>query len=116
MAEIFRAGIEAVPRGQVEAARSLGLSPWMTARYVVLPQALRIVVPPLGNEFIAMFKDTSLLSILSVRDITQRAREFQASTFQTFPPYNTVAMLYIALTLAASSLVKWVERRTSWGK
>ena len=116
MAEIFRAGIEAVPRGQVEAARSLGLGPWMTARYVVLPQALRIVVPPLGNEFIAMFKDTSLLSILSVRDITQRAREFQASTFQTFPPYNTVAMLYIALTLAASSLVKWVERRTSWGK
>lgn len=116
MAEIFRAGIEAVPRGQVEAARSLGLSPWMTARYVVLPQALRIVVPPLGNEFIAMFKDTSLLSILSVRDITQRAREFQASTFQTFPPYNTVAMLYIGLTLAASSLVKWVERRTSWGK
>jgi polar amino acid transport system permease protein len=116
MAEIFRAGIEAVPRGQVEAARSLGLGPWMTARYVVLPQALRIVVPPLGNEFIAMFKDTSLLSILSVRDITQRAREFQASTFQTFPPYNTVAMLYIALTLAASSLVKWVERRTSWGR
>jgi len=116
MAEIFRAGIEAVPRGQVEAARSLGLGPWMTARYVVLPQALRIVVPPLGNEFIAMFKDTSLLSILSVRDITQRAREFQASTFQTFPPYNTVAMLYIALTLAASSLVKWVERRTSWDK
>ena len=116
MAEIFRAGIEAVPRGQIEAARSLGLGPWMTARYVVLPQALRIVVPPLGNEFIAMFKDTSLLSILSVRDITQRAREFQASTFQTFPPYNTVAMLYIALTLAASSLVKWVERRTSWGK
>lgn len=115
MAEIFRAGIEAVPRGQVEAARSLGLSPWMTARHVVLPQALRIVVPPLGNEFIAMFKDTSLLSILSVRDITQRAREFQASTFQTFPPYNTVAMLYIALTLAASSLVKWVERRTRWG-
>jgi len=115
MAEIFRAGIEAVPRGQVEAARSLGLGPWLTARYVVLPQALRIVVPPLGNEFIAMFKDTSLLSILSVRDITQRAREFQASTFQTFPPYNTVAMLYIALTLAASSLVKWVERRMSWG-
>ncbi len=116
MAEIFRAGIEAVPRGQVEASRSLGLGSWATARYVVLPQALRIVVPPLGNEFIAMFKDTSLLSILSVRDITQRAREFQASSFLTFQPYNTVALLYIGLTLAASSLVKWVERRTSWGR
>jgi polar amino acid transport system permease protein len=116
MAEIFRAGIEAVDKGQIEAARSLGLGAWPTARYVVLPQALRIVVPPLGNEFIAMFKDTSLLSILSVRDITQRAREFQASTFQTFPPYNTVALLYIGLTLAAASLVKWVERRTTWGR
>jgi polar amino acid transport system permease protein len=114
MAEIFRAGIEAVPSGQREAARSLGLGPWQTTRYVVLPQALRIVVPPLGNEFIAMLKDTSLLSILSVRDITQRAREFQASTFMTFPPYNTVALLYIGLTLAASSLVKWVERRAAW--
>jgi polar amino acid transport system permease protein len=114
MAEIFRAGIEAVPAGQREAARSLGLGPWQTTRYVVLPQALRIVVPPLGNEFIAMLKDTSLLSILSVRDITQRAREFQASTFMTFPPYNTVALLYIGLTLAAASLVKWVERRSTW--
>jgi polar amino acid transport system permease protein len=114
MAEIFRAGIQAVPVGQREAARSLGLSPWQTTRYVVMPQALRIVVPPLGNEFIAMLKDTSLLSILSVRDITQRAREFQASTFMTFPPYNTVALLYIGLTLAASSLVKWVERKSTW--
>lgn len=114
MAEIFRAGIEAVPKGQVEAARSLGLSTGQTNLFVVLPQALRIVVPPLGNEFIAMFKDTSLLSVLSVRDITQRAREFQAASFMTFPPYNTVAVLYIALTLAASSLVKWVERRSAW--
>lgn len=114
MAEIFRAGIEAIPHGQVEAARSLGLNAFQTARFVVLPQALRIVVPPLGNEFIAMLKDTSLLSVLSVRDITQRAREFQAATFQVFPPFNTVAMLYIGLTLAASSLVKWLERRTAW--
>jgi polar amino acid transport system permease protein len=116
MAEIFRAGIEAIPRGQTEAARTLGLTSAQTARYVILPQALRIVVPPLGNEFIAMLKDTALLSILSVRDITQRAREFQASSFLTFPPYNTVAILYIGLTLAASSLVKWVERRTAWGR
>jgi len=114
MAEIFRAGIEAIGRGQTEAARSLGLSTWQTARFVVLPQALRIVVPPLGNEFIAMLKDTSLLSVLSVRDITQRAREFQAANFEVFPPFNTVAILYIILTLMASSVAKTAERRTSW--
>ena len=114
MAEIFRAGIEAVSSGQIEASRSLGLSNWQTARHVVLPQALRIVVPPLGNEFIAMLKDTSLLSVLSVRDITQRAREFQASTFEVFPPFNTVAVMYIVLTLMASSLAKTAERRSRW--
>lgn len=112
MAEVFRAGFEAIPRGQVEAARSLGLSGWQTTRYIILPQALRIVIPPLGNEFIAMLKDTSLLSVLSVRDITQRAREYQSSHFQVFEPFNTVALLYIGLTLAASSLIKWVERRS----
>jgi His/Glu/Gln/Arg/opine family amino acid ABC transporter permease subunit len=111
MAEIFRAGIEAIPKGQFEAARSLGLNGWQTAFYVVLPQALKIVIPPLGNEFIAMLKDTSLLSILSVRDITQRAREFQSSNFIVFAPFNTVAILYISLTLASSSLVKFIERR-----
>jgi len=116
MAEIFRAGIEAIGKGQTEAARSLGLSNWQTARHVILPQALRIVVPPLGNEFIAMLKDTSLLSALSVRDITQRARELQASNFEVFPPFNTVAILYIVLTLMASSLAKTVERRSSWNR
>ena len=111
MAEIFRAGIEAVPKGQVEAAHSVGLSRWQTARLVVLPQAIRIVIPPLGNEFIAMLKDTSLLSILSVRDLTQRTREFQSSSFLPFAPFNTAAMVYVVVTLAASSLLKWAERR-----
>ena len=113
MAEIFRAGIEAVPKGQVEAARTLGLDRWQTARLVILPQALRIVIPPLGNEFIAMLKDTALLSILSVRDSTQRMREFQASSFLPFAPFNTAAILYVVLTLAAASLLKWLERRTT---
>ncbi|MHA1567269.1 MAG: amino acid ABC transporter permease [Alphaproteobacteria bacterium] len=112
MAEIIRAGIEAIPRGQIEAARSIGMSRWHTSRLVVLPQALKIVIPPLGNEFIAMLKDTSLLSILSVRDLTQRTREFQAASFLPFAPFNTVAILYVVLTLAASSMLKWVERRT----
>ena len=112
MAEIFRAGIEAIPRGQIEAARSVGLSRWQTARFIILPQAIRIVIPPLGNEFIAMLKDTSLLSILSVRDLTQRTREFQSSSFLPFAPFNTAAIVYVVLTLAASSLLKYAERRT----
>ncbi len=116
LAEIFRAGIEAVPHGQREAARTLGLSGRQTARFVVLPQALRIVTPPLGNEFIAMLKDSSLLSILGVRELTQLTREYQAANFQVFPPFNSVAVLYIALTLVASSLLKWLERRTKYGR
>lgn len=112
MAEIFRAGINAVPTGQIEAARSLGLNRWHVARFVVLPQALKIVIPPLGNEFIAMLKDTSLLSILSVRDITQRMREFQAASFLPFAPFNSAAILYVFLTLAAASLLKSIERRS----
>ncbi|KZK82347.1 Glutamine transport system permease protein GlnP [Pseudovibrio sp. Ad13] len=111
MAEIFRAGILAVPKGQIEAARSLGLSRWKVARFVVLPQALSIVIPPLGNEFIAMLKDTSLLSILSVRDVTQRMREFQASSFLPFAPFNSAAILYVVLTLGAASIIKSIERR-----
>ena len=80
---------------------------------MILPQAIRIVIPPLGNEFIAMLKDTSLLSILSVRDVTQRMREFQSSSFLPFEPFNTAATLYVGLTLAASSFLKWIERRSN---
>ncbi len=116
LAEIFRAGIEAVPRGQIEAARSLGLSTWQMARFVILPQALRVVVPPLGNEFIAILKDTALLSILSVRDVTQRMREFQSASFLPFAPYNTVGIFYILLTLMAASGIKWIERRYDAGR
>jgi polar amino acid transport system permease protein len=116
MAEIFRAGIEAIPRGQVEAARSLGLTASQTARYVTLPQAVRIVLPPLGNEFIAMLKDTALLSVIGVGDVTQKAREYGAATLNLFPPYNSAAVVYIVLTLAASSLLKSLERRAAWAR
>jgi polar amino acid transport system permease protein len=111
LAEIFRSGINAVPSGQLEAARSLGLNGWKTARLIVLPQAFRIIIPPLGNELIAILKDTSLLSILSIRDITQRMREFQSASFLPFAPYNSAAIFYILLTLAAASLVSTVERK-----
>lgn len=116
MAEIFRAGISAIPKGQTEAARSLGLNGWQTARYIVLPQAIKIVIPPLGNEFIAMLKDTALLSVISVRELTQRTREFQSNTFILFPTFNTAAIIYIVLTLAASSLVNWLEKKTDTGE
>lgn len=111
LAEIFRSGINAVPSGQIEAARSLGLSRWATARHVILPQAFRIIIPPLGNEFIAILKDTSLLSILSIRDITQRMREFQSASFLPFAPYNSAAIFYVLLTLVAASLVASIERK-----
>ena len=111
LAEIFRSGINAIPAGQIEAAASLGLNRWQTARLVILPQAFRIVIPPLGNELIAILKDTSLLSILSIRDITQRMREFQSASFLPFAPYNSAAILYILLTLAAASLISLIEKK-----
>jgi polar amino acid transport system permease protein len=111
LAEIFRSGINAVPVGQLEAARSLGLTRWQTARHVVIPQAFRIVIPPLGNEFIAILKDTSLLSILSIRDVTQRMREFQSASFLPFAPYNSAAIFYLLLTLVAASLIASIERK-----
>lgn len=111
LAEIFRAGIAAVPPGQIEAARSLGLTRWQTARLVVIPQAFKIVIPPLGNEFIAILKDTSLLSILSIRDVTQRMREFQSASFLPFAPYNSAAIFYLLLTLVAASLIAAIERK-----
>ena len=116
MAEIFRAGIEAIPKGQFEAARALGLNGWQMARHVVLPQAITIVLPPLGNEFIAMLKDTALLSVIGIGDVTRKAREFGASTLNLFPPYNTAAVIYVALTLTASSMLSWLERRAKVGR
>lgn len=111
LAEIFRAGIEAIPRGQIEAAKSLGMSGWLVGRRIIIPQAIQIVIPALSNEFIAILKDTSLLSILSVRDVTQRMREFQSASFLPFAPFNAAAILYVVLTLAAASALKSIERR-----
>ena len=111
MAEIFRAGIEAVPKGQLEAAKSLGLSNWQAVRRVILPQAIKIVIPPLGNDFIAMFKDTALISVIGTQDIFRLAREIASRDFNSLPPFNTVAVLYIVLTLGASAVLRWLEKR-----
>jgi len=115
LAEIFRAGIEAVPKGHLEAAWSLGLSRWATFRLIVLPQAIRIVLPPLGNDFVAMIKDSALVSALGVQDITQLGKVYSASTFLFFETYNVVAFLYLAMTLSLSLMVRGLERRLRRG-
>jgi polar amino acid transport system permease protein len=110
IAEIFRAGIEAVGRGQIEAARSLGLSRWNCFRLVIFPQALRTILPPLGNDFVSMVKDSALVSALGVQDITQLGKLSASSSFLFFETYNVVAFLYLTMTISLSLLVRWLER------
>jgi polar amino acid transport system permease protein len=111
LAEIFRAGIQSIGKGQTEAARSLGMSTAQSMRYVILPQAIRNVLPALGNDFVAMVKDSSLVSVLAVRDITQIARLYGGSTFRFREAYSTLAVMYLTLTVMLSIVVQAVERR-----
>jgi polar amino acid transport system permease protein len=111
LAEIFHAGIEAVPKGQLEAASSLGLKRRKVYRLIILPQALRTVLPPLGNDFVAMIKDSALVSALGVQDITQLGKVYSASTFLFFETYNVVAFLYLVMTLSLSLMVRSLEQR-----
>ena len=111
ISEIFRAGIESIGRGQMEAARSLGMTYGQAMRHVILPQAIRNVLPPLGNDFIAMLKDSSLVSVLGVQDITQLGKIYSASTFRFFETYNVVAFLYLVMTVGLALLVRGLERR-----
>ena len=111
IAEIFRAGIESISRGQMEAARSLGMSYPKAMRHVILPQAIRTVLPPLGNDFIAMLKDSALVSVLGVQDITQFGKVYAASTFRFFETYNVVAYLYLVMTVGLALLMRGMEKR-----
>lgn len=111
LSEIFRAGIEAVPTGQLEAARALGLKPRQIFRKIVAPQAFRIVLPPIGNDFVAMIKDSALVSSLGVQDITQIGKVYSAATFKFFETYNVVAFLYLTMTISLSLIVRALERR-----
>ncbi|HVW93592.1 MAG TPA: amino acid ABC transporter permease [Devosia sp.] len=111
IAEILRAGIEGVDPGQVEAARALGLRPWPIFRKVVAPQAFRLVLPPLGNDFVSMIKDSALVSALGVQDITQLGKVYSSGTFKFFETYNVVAFLYLVMTIGLSLLVKLLEAR-----
>lgn len=110
-AEVFRAGIQSIERGQIEASRALGLSWFKTMRYVVLPQAIRRVLPPLGNDFISMLKESSLVGVLGVQEIWQLSKKYTGTTFLYTETYNTVAFLYLSITLILSMGVKYLEQR-----
>jgi polar amino acid transport system permease protein len=111
LAEIFRAGIQSIGKGQMEAARSLGMSYGQAMRYIILPQAIRNVLPALGNDFVAMLKDSSLVSVLAVRDITQVAKVYTGKSFRYHEAYITLVMMYLTMTVVLSSLVRVLERR-----
>ncbi|MEE1130698.1 MAG: amino acid ABC transporter permease [Caryophanon sp.] len=112
-AEIFRAGIQAVPKGQMEAARSLGLTHSQAMRKVILPQAFRRMIPPLGNEFIALLKDSSLVMVIAAPDILYVSKII-AGTYQRFwEPYIFAALIYLVLTYAVTKLVAYIEKRTN---
>ncbi len=111
LGEIFRAGIQSIPRGQMEAAIALGLSRGQAMWRIILPQTVKVVLPPLGNEFIALLKDSSLVSVLAVSDLLRRGREFASRTFEYFEAYTVVALVYLVLTLFFSRLVALMEER-----
>lgn len=113
MGEIFRAGIESIPKGQMEAARSLGMTSPQAMRHVILPQAFKTILPPIGNEFVALLKDSSLVSILAVSDLLRRGREFASESFTYFETYTMVALVYLVITLFLSKLVSIMEERIS---
>lgn len=114
MGEVFRAGIMAIPKGQTEAARSLGFNRFQTMFLIILPQAWRTILPPVGNECIAMLKDTSLVSILAVPDIMQSARSFAGTTFLYFETYTVLALIYLIITLILSKCVSHMEGRLNY--
>jgi len=112
-AEIIRAGIETLHKGQMEAARSLGMPHHMAMRTIILPQAFRRMVPPLGNELIALLKDSSLVTVIAATDILYAAKVVNGATFRVWEPYILAAILYLLLTWIFTKLIAYIERRFS---
>lgn len=112
MSEIYRAGIQSIPKGQMEAARSQGMGYFQAMRYIIIPQAIRVILPPMGNEFIALLKDSSLVSAVAVADLSRRGREFTSAQFIPIQTWMMVALLYLIMTLLSARVVGWVERKT----
>ena len=115
IAEIFRAGVQSIEKGQMEAARSLGMTHFQAMRYVILPQAFKRVIPPMGNEFIALLKDTSLLSVVGFEELAKKTQMEVARTFATFELWLTAALIYFIMTFTFSRLVDKLERRLKTG-
>lgn len=111
MSEVYRSAIQAIDRGQMEAALSLGYTPRQALWHIIIPQSLRVAVPPLGNYFIALLKDTSLTSVIAVVEILKTANVVASQTFRTVEAFTAAALLYLAMSLPLSRLVQWVERR-----
>ena len=111
VAEIVRAGIQSIAKGQMEAARSLGMNYFQAMRHIVLPQAFRRILPPLAGQFISLIKDSSLVSVIALSDLTKQGREIITSTFSTFEIFFTIAGLYLVLTFTLSMFIQYLERR-----
>ena len=110
LAEILRSGIEAIDYGQYEAAQSLGMTRFQTLRHVIIPQSVRIVIPPIANQFIASLKDSSLVSIIGLRELTRAGREYYSQTFTDFQTWFLVGMIYLLMTVSLSRVVKYLEK------
>jgi polar amino acid transport system permease protein len=111
MAEVFRAGIEAIPRGQWEAARSVGMSRRLLMQRIILPQAIRIVIPPIGNFFVSIFKDSALVSVITMRDLMFSGELLASATFKYFEIFTLVAIIYFIISYPTAKLVEYVELR-----
>jgi polar amino acid transport system permease protein len=114
--EVVRAGIQSIPKGQSEAAAALGMSRPQALRHVILPQAFRVILPPIGNEFIALLKDSSLVSIIAVADLLRRGREFASESFAYFETYTVIALVYLVITLFLSKIIGLLEERLHAGR
>ena len=111
VAEIVRAGIQAIPKGQMEASRSLGMTALQTMKDIILPQAFKKILPPLSGQFISLIKDSSLVSVIAITDLTKSGREIITSTFATFEVWIVVAAMYLLVTSLLSQIVFYMERR-----
>jgi polar amino acid transport system permease protein len=111
MAEIFRGGLDAIPKAQIDSSRAIGLTPWQSLRLVVLPQAVRLVLPAVAGQLVSLVKDSSLLSVIAISELTLAAQEINSFTYSTLESYLPLAAGYLLLTLPLSALARWLERR-----
>ena len=115
-AENYRAGIQSVPRGQTEAAQALGMGRWQTLQHIVLPQAMRVVIPPVTNDFIAMFKDSSIVSVITMVELTKVYGMLAMSTYDYIGLGLMTAAIYFALSYPASLFANWLERKLHYDR